>query len=159
MSYKNPEDEKKKAARWWANLPQEKRELRYARTAEWSKSPDGRKYHREKDRLRNKSPQRRLQDLKKNLKRKYHITLGEYEMILTAQDRVCSICKQENIVNGKKKRLAVDHNHATGFVRGLLCDSCNHALGELRDDPSLVAKALGYIQRGIGGDAHALSEA
>lgn len=47
--------------------------------------------------------------------------------------------------NPSGKRLAVDHNHATGKVRGLLCHHCNAALGHLMDDADLIVKAAEYV--------------
>src|SRR6476469_6189244 len=65
---------------------------------------------------------------KSHLKRTYGITFEEYDFMLDRQNGVCAICKG---VHGR--RLAVDHNHETGKVRGLLCGSCNAALFLLED--------------------------
>jgi hypothetical protein len=64
------------------------------------------------------------------LTRKYNITEAEYEKILKHQDGVCYICGQKPT----KRRLAVDHDHVTGVVRGLLCFRCNkYVIGRHRD--------------------------
>lgn len=72
------------------------------------------------------------------LKPRYGITIEEYDTMLAAQAGVCAICKQ-NPPNGRILKLAVDHDHATGEVRGLLCQRCNMALhflenGSWRDE-------------------------
>lgn len=54
----------------------------------------------------------------------------------------CAICRREP---EQGRRLAVDHDHATGEVRGLLCKACNTALGMFRDDVASLARAIGYL--------------
>ncbi len=44
------------------------------------------------------------------------------------------------------KGLCVDHDHKTGEIRGLLCDSCNNGLGRFKDNPEILASALSYLQ-------------
>jgi hypothetical protein len=70
---------------------------------------------------------------------KYGVTAQEVLTLLTG-DRACSIC-------GKVDADHVDHDHATGLVRGLLCRSCNLGLGMFGDDPDKVAAAIGYLIR------------
>jgi len=82
-----------------------------------------------------------------NLNRKYLITPDEYEAILTRQDGGCAICRIGVDRATRKERLSVDHCHATGRVRGLLCDSCNRAIGLLGDDPDRVSAAAAYLQK------------
>jgi hypothetical protein len=84
-----------------------------------------------------------------SLKKGYGISLETYNEMLEQQGHVCAICgKPEQIVaKGRIKALAVDHNHATGEVRGLLCQACNKALGLLQDDVSLFTKSIQYLQR------------
>lgn len=60
-----------------------------------------------------------------------------------AQGGVCAVCEQPQL--GDIKNLAVDHNHETGEVRGLLCNRCNPALAIL-DDPAWLAAALAYVE-------------
>ena len=82
----------------------------------------------------------------KHLLRKYGITKDEYEHLLVQQKGRCAICNEEP----KGRPLAVDHNHATDAVRGLLCGKCNRALGELRDNISLFKRAICYLKRDRG---------
>jgi hypothetical protein len=82
------------------------------------------------------------------LKTVFGITIEQYEHILTAQNSVCACCGQNEISfhqSGVRRRLAVDHDHVTGTVRGLLCSLCNRALGMLREDPRLIESLLKYV--------------
>jgi hypothetical protein len=75
-------------------------------------------------------------------------TKHEYEELLKVQNGVCAICGRTETArgqNGELKRLAVDHCHKTGKVRGLLCFNCNAALGKFKDSPVLLAKAITYL--------------
>jgi len=86
-----------------------------------------------------------------NLKRNYGMTVEEYDALLEAQRRVCAICGGINPKHGRygtQFRLAVDHDHETGKVRGLLCNNCNRALGLLSDDVDLLRIATSYLQGG-----------
>ena len=82
------------------------------------------------------------------LRQKYGLQPGDYEALLKAQDYGCGICgKKESIGrHGAATRLCVDHSHTSGQVRGLLCATCNAAIGKLKDDPNLVSKALAWLQ-------------
>ena len=60
------------------------------------------------------------------LKKTYGITQIEYTSLLQKQHGVCKICKTKRIFT---KRLAIDHNHKTGKIRGILCFWCNTKLG------------------------------
>lgn len=60
------------------------------------------------------------------LRRKYGITLAEYNAKLAAQGDRCDVCRKHK--SEFKKNLAVDHNHKTNKIRGLLCGFCNHRL-------------------------------
>ncbi len=76
------------------------------------------------------------------IKQKYGITGEEYAAMLADQGGVCYIC------GGKsgKKRLAVDHDHRTGEVRGLLCKRCNRMLGYYGDKPETFTMAAAYLR-------------
>jgi hypothetical protein len=75
---------------------------------------------------------------------KYGITLEDYDEMLHSQNNCCAICGS-NDAGGPGKRFTIDHNHATGEVRGLLCNNCNRALGHFQDSPRLISKALDYL--------------
>lgn len=77
-------------------------------------------------------------------KRRYGITVQDYEELLQAQDGKCALCGGITEANGL---LYVDHSHRTGKVRALLCNSCNVALGLFKDDPALMRAAADYVER------------
>jgi DNA-directed RNA polymerase subunit M/transcription elongation factor TFIIS len=76
------------------------------------------------------------------LMKKYGMTLDDYHSMLESQNFSCKICGS----NKKFYRLAVDHCHKTGKVRGILCQGCNGFLGHARDDVSFLQKMICYIQ-------------
>lgn len=83
------------------------------------------------------------------LKSTYGITIEQYDIMFGVQGGVCSICGCPEIVkrNHKIKNLAVDHNHITGKIRGLLCQKCNQALGLLNENPVIIKNLLEYITK------------
>ncbi len=86
---------------------------------------------------------------KRNLKT-YGLTVEQYDAMLVAQGGVCAICKgAETHVSSFTKqirRLSVDHDHKTNKVRGLLCSSCNRAIGLLGDDVERLRAVLFYLE-------------
>ena len=82
------------------------------------------------------------------LQRKYGITAAEYDAILAAQSGCCAICGLPETLtrSDRTMKLAVDHDHATNAVRGLLCADCNNGLGRFRDDPELLRRAADYLE-------------
>ena len=85
---------------------------------------------------------------KQNYKSRYKITVEEYEAIFAKQNGVCAICeKPENLTkDGKLHALAVDHNHETMQVRGLLCMNCNTRLGYF-EGKNILVKLMAYLMR------------
>lgn len=78
-------------------------------------------------------------------KSKFGMTLDDYNVMLIEQDYSCLIC---NIHESQlDRKLAVDHCHDTGNIRGLLCNNCNTGLGRFRDDINLLTKAIEYLQQ------------
>jgi dCMP deaminase len=92
------------------------------------------------------NPSIRIRQKSNLIKRTYGITLDEYNTLLKRQNGVCAICKRLP-PTGFKRRLSVDHDHATNRVRGLLCDNCNSGIGLLKDDPKLLRIAMSYLRR------------
>lgn len=86
---------------------------------------------------------------RRHLLKGYGLTLEEYEAMATAQDGLCAICRQPETARdrgGRIRSLAVDHDHETHTVRGLLCHACNVALGYLDDDPERLEAAATYLR-------------
>ena len=80
----------------------------------------------------------------KELKKNYGITLEEYNLMFAEQDGCCAICGTHQCSTGKS--LAVDHDHISGQIRGLLCANCNTALGKLNDDIETILRAADYLR-------------
>lgn len=78
------------------------------------------------------------------LRRRYNLSLKEYEAMLAGQNGLCKICGRPD---PKGRKLHVDHDHNTGAVRGLLCQGCNFGLGGFQDNPELLLEAVKYILR------------
>jgi hypothetical protein len=73
------------------------------------------------------------------IKTLYGLTMEQYENLRTLANGICAICH-------RAESLVIDHDHTTKRVRGMLCDSCNKALGFLRDDPDTAAAAAAYLE-------------
>ncbi len=85
--------------------------------------------------------------------RTYGLPVLEYERLSEAQGGLCALCREEGFVMKENHRvkLVVDHCHATGAVRGLLCHNCNRGLGLFQDSPSLLLAAAAYAQNSLEG--------
>ena len=85
----------------------------------------------------------------KTLLRKYGITLDQSAVLLDEQGGTCAICHQlktkRNGMNGMVVPLAVDHDHATGRIRGLLCHNCKVAIGLMNSNLGRLATAIAYL--------------
>jgi len=91
---------------------------------------------------RSKNPGRQH---KNEIKRRYGLSITQYEQMLLEQNYRCKICQKQHKPEINRGRLYVDHNHATGSVRGLLCGKCNVVLGNLDDRVDLLQKAIEYL--------------
>lgn len=83
-----------------------------------------------------------------HLRRKYGITLEQYDQLLSQQDGRCAVCTRP--AEAFTTRLAVDHNHVTGEIRGLLCTHCNHRLIGRHRDAALLRRMADYVERQTG---------
>ena len=85
----------------------------------------------------------------RKLKSRYGLTLEDFNLMLEAQNRRCAICGESEAA-APRGILQVDHCHASGTVRHLLCASCNGGLGSFKDSPALLRAAADYIERLAG---------
>jgi hypothetical protein len=97
--------------------------------------------------IKNRGKERRYA-LKHMLQRNFGLTLNDYDALLERQLHSCAICRKPERIShcGVPRLMSVDHDHATGKVRGLLCNDCNRGIGMLKDDPVIVANALAYLR-------------
>jgi Recombination endonuclease VII len=84
-------------------------------------------------------PARQHSDRKYKRYKKYKLTQDDYDRMVAEQQGCCAIC------HSKPPVLAIDHDHETGAVRGLLCHKCNIGIGFLRDDIDLLYSAIQYL--------------
>lgn len=71
----------------------------------------------------------------------YGLEPGQYDLLLWLQGGVCAGCSQP-----RSYRLNVDHDHRTGYVRGLCCRRCNKVLRDVRDDPDVLRSLAQYLR-------------
>lgn len=83
-----------------------------------------------------------LKTYKRNLKNKFNIALEDYDEMFEKQNGTCYIC---NGINESGRRLAIDHSHKTGKIRGLLCWNCNMLLGWLENYRDTIEE---YLKKG-----------
>lgn len=122
------------------------RDCKNAYRREWgNRNPDKNRQYKQTWVDRNLSA-----DRAKHLKRKYGLSEEDYAVLLAAQGGVCGICGgDETCVRRSKsgaEAFAVDHDHETGRIRGLLCTRCNTAIGSLGDTAEGLRKALAYLE-------------
>lgn len=80
-----------------------------------------------------------------HLSTKYDMTLSDFDQMRVLQNHKCAICGLDEL-ECRFGRLYVDHDHADGEVRKLLCHHCNTGLGMFKDDPDLLHAAIAYLQ-------------
>ncbi len=75
------------------------------------------------------------------------VSHAEYDRLMQEQSGQCAICLRASGSEGKS--LAVDHDHKTGRVRGLLCTKCNQAIGFFGDNSELLKRAIEYLKKNV----------
>lgn len=118
------------------------------RRKNYEKSPERKKYKIK----RNKTPEGIVVKRKSHFKKTYNITIEERDSMLEAQDFQCAICSKVLTLDFKDGRKGnntpkVDHNHETGKVRSILCNTCNVYLGYVDENPMMLRNVLHYIRR------------
>lgn len=120
-------------------------------------SPDARGYCRPCKQSYEHSKYDRRYRRHHSLLKNYGITHTQYDTMLAAQQGVCAACGlAETTLDPRTqevKYLCVDHDHATGRVRGLLCGGCNAALGQLGEDPQRARALAAYIEQNCSTNA------
>lgn len=85
-----------------------------------------------------------------SIKTEHGITEEDYLALSAKQDGRCAICRitkcEITSLEPRRKRLHIDHCHATGRIRGLLCGPCNALLGLARDRPDVIRAAACYLE-------------
>ena len=127
--YRTKEKQKKSTDRWRKENPEKYRK----------------QYKNEISRYKSREYYKNNKETVKNryLERVYDISLEDYNFLLESQNNKCKICKREC---SSGKSLAVDHNHDTGEVRGLLCKNCNIGLGMFFDNLDFLESAVLYLK-------------
>jgi thymidylate synthase len=77
---------------------------------------------------------------------RYGVTPEWYAEQLVLQNYLCAICRRPPD-NGRYRDFVIDHDHVTGFARGLLCSNCNQALGLVEDDVDRLGAAIDYLRK------------
>jgi hypothetical protein len=79
--------------------------------------------------------------------KRYGLTNAEFNAMWESQNGCCAICNVKLEPRGRSKHsAAIDHNHKTSEVRGILCRGCNHGIGSLGDSPSVLIAAARYLE-------------
>lgn len=108
---------------------------------EWSaRNPDKWRQYRRNSRVRNAKSIARCQ-YTNAMQRLYGLTRPEYDVLLFQQSGRCAICVEPS------DSLSIDHCHNTGRVRGLLCRSCNTALGKVKDMGERLQLMVQYLEK------------
>lgn len=127
---------------------QAKAKRHYAKNAEQYKAANRANYQKKRDYYLAYAKTYALNNPEKivntKLKGSFGITLEQYNQILAIQNGVCAICR--TATNGSRKRWAVEHDHASGRIRGLCCGACNSLLGFARDSRELLERAIAYLE-------------
>ena len=85
-----------------------------------------------------------------HLQRQFSITEAQYNLMLKSQENKCAICNQPETAkhqSGGIKNLAVDHDHKTFKIRGLLCMHCNQAIGKFKHNIKTLKQAILYLEK------------
>lgn len=98
------------------------------------------------------TPEQKRKAREAYLRRTYGIGCADYEAMLEKQGGKCAIC----LCRPRTKLLAVDHDHITGALRGLLCLRCNkYLLGGCQEDISILLRAVDYLRMSLECNASA----
>lgn len=96
---------------------------------------------------RRADPEKRLHDLRRRRSRRFGISIDEVIVVDGLAGTPCPVCSATMTEQRGLRLLCIDHDHETGRVRGVLCSSCNTALGMFNDDPTRLRAAADYLRR------------
>lgn len=153
---KNKERKKEYMKEWWKNHRGYHKEYKKKYNEEHKEELKIKaKKHREENieeyKLRDKNRiytvQRKNNIFANKIKTMYGIDISEYNNILAKQNGRCAICGKSK--DEFKRNLAVDHDHKTNKVRGLLCDNCNPLLGHAKDNIDILQRAIEYLKNNV----------
>lgn len=113
----------------------------------YTKKYDARPEAKLKRKSQSTTPKRKLQRRILTLKHDFDITLEQYNYMYIKQNGCCAICNKPQ--SSFKHALAVDHDHKTGKVRGLLCINCNLILGHSNDSIERLTQIIQYLNKHI----------
>ncbi|MFD1277484.1 endonuclease VII domain-containing protein [Streptomyces kaempferi] len=98
---------------------------------------------RDRDRYKNSNGAGKDRVFDQSLRRLYGITLVQYNEMLADQEHLCALCGEKPETD---RRMHVDHDHATGKIRALLCHHCNLLLGNAKDSIERLRQAVAYLE-------------
>ena len=75
---------------------------------------------------------------------RYGLTADEYDAVIAKANGACELCAATD------RKLVLDHCHATGVIRGVLCTACNTSIGKLGDTSKSLLRAVAYLQKSEG---------
>jgi len=122
----------------------EVKEARREYRREYRRSPGYRERQREAERKHRLRPESKKREREYYRKRAYGLSPVEIKDMWMNQGGACKICRKQIPIDDRNTH--VDHDHATGRVRGLLCSSCNTGLGKLGDNEQGLLRAIAYLR-------------
>lgn len=145
----NPEKVRAQKAREWARMSEEERERHREEGRTYQQSPEGKARRAAWEAseegvnaLAKAREYRRTVGRWKKVEKVYGLTREQHDELLARQGNTCAICALP------MERIHIDHDHATGEVRGLLCPKCNQAIGLLQDSADIALAAAHYLKNG-----------
>lgn len=132
------------------NNPEKNKKInRQRKSLRESNSPVYQGEKEKKKEMYNEDPKFRKKIRENQIQRDYGIDLATYKLVKEIQGSRCSICnrKETQSKTHGKRDLAIDHDHKTGAVRGLLCSECNRALGQFADSQKIIRSAAKYLRK------------
>lgn len=132
--------------------------LEAALAARAAKDAEYRERHRQSAERSNKKKRSRPGSYRKEVLKRHGLTVQQYESLLAKQGGVCAICHRPDPGREGYEHLHVDHDHATGLVRGLLCHGCNTALGFVGDEIETLRSMVRYLERHVSATAVTVSD-